>query len=188
MLAKTLTVDVRKSHPRPIQAFGEVAPVAIALAEGVRKESVKSLNQLLADTLSLRDLYKKHHWQASGSTFYLLHLLFDKHAGEQTELADAIAERVQTLGGVAVASAHDVAETTLLPRPPRDREAPRDQIARLLHAHEIVLEESRTMARSSTSAGDDGTSDLIVSHVIRANESQGWLVGEHVRPDAEPGS
>src|SRR5258708_3378978 len=171
-------------HAHEIQPFGHLVRMPIALSEQTCKESVDNLNQLLADTLALRDLYKKHHWQTSGPTFYQLHLLFDKHASEQGELADAIAERVQTLGGVSLATPHDVAEVTLLPRAPRDREAPQDQMARLLRAHEIVLEEARSMARAATSAGDDGTNDLLVSQVIRTNELQAWFVGEHLRAGA----
>ena len=166
---------------RPIQAFAELSPTRLALAADSRRKSVESLNQVLADTLALRDLYKKHHWQSSGPTFYQLHLLFDKHASEQAELADAVAERVQTLGGVAIAAAHDVAEAALIPRPPRDREAPGDQLTRLLHAHEILLEESRAMARAAAAAGDDGTNDLFVSQIIRTNELQSWFLTEHLR-------
>ena len=152
----------------------------IALPEQVCQESVEHLNQLLADTMTLRDLYKKHHWQVAGPTFYQLHLLFDKHYEQQNELVDAIAERIQLLGGVSLAMAHDVAETTLIPRPPRGREDAPAQISRLLHAHEIVLREARTMARLAAEHGDDGTNDLIVSDVIRANELQVWFVAEHV--------
>jgi starvation-inducible DNA-binding protein len=135
---------------------------------------------LLADTITLRDLYKKHHWQIVGATFYQLHLLFDKHYDEQNELVDKIAERIQLLGGVSLAMAHDVAETTLVPRPPKGREEPPVQISRLLHAHEIVLKEARAMARRASESGDDGTNDLIVSDVIRRNELQVWFVAEHV--------
>jgi starvation-inducible DNA-binding protein len=152
----------------------------IALAEAACKESVENLNQLLADTMALRDLYKKHHWQIAGPTFYQLHLLFDKHYEQQNDLVDAIAERIQLLGGVSVAMAHDVAETTLIPRPPKGREEAPVQISRLLHAHEIIIKEARTMARLAAERGDDGTNDLIVSDVIRANEIQVWFVAEHV--------
>jgi starvation-inducible DNA-binding protein len=55
----------------------------------------------LADTMMLRDLYKKHHWQVAGQTFYQLHLLFDKHYTEQSTLVDALAERIQSLGASA---------------------------------------------------------------------------------------
>jgi starvation-inducible DNA-binding protein len=174
--AKPLT----HQHAHEVQPFGHIVKLPIALAESVCKESVENLNQLLADTMTLRDLYKKHHWQVAGPTFYQLHLLFDKHHEEQNELVDTIAERIQLLGGVSIAMAHDVAETTLIPRAPRGREEVPVQISRLLHAHEIVLQEARAMARRAAAGGDDGTNDLIVSGVIRSNELQVWFVAEHV--------
>jgi starvation-inducible DNA-binding protein len=167
-------------HAREIQAFGSVVPMPIALAEDTRRASAASLNQLLADTMTLRDLYKKHHWQVSGPTFYQLHLLFDKHFNEQSELVDLIAERIMMLGGVSVAMSADVAELTQVPRPPKGREEVPVQISRLLHAHEIVLKEARAMARKAAEEGDDGTNDLLVSDVIRTNEMQVWFTAEHV--------
>ena len=188
MAKKLIDVDTIMNQARPlthqhaheIQPFGHLVKLPIALSENACKESVENLNQLLADTITLRDLYKKHHWQVAGPTFYPLHLLFDKHYEEQNELVDKIAERVQLLGGVSLAMAHDVAETTLIPRPPKGREEVPIQISRLLHAHEIVLKEARTMARLASDGGDDGTNDLIVSDVIRTNELQVWFVAEHV--------
>jgi len=167
-------------HAHEIQPFGHLVRMPIALSEKVCQESVENLNQLLADTITLRDLYKKHHWQVAGPTFYQLHLLFDKHYDEQNELVDAVAERIQSLGGVSLAMAHDVAEASLIPRAPKGREDVPVQISRLLHAHEIVLKEARTMARLAAQGGDDGTNDLIVSDVIRRNELQVWFVAEHV--------
>jgi starvation-inducible DNA-binding protein len=163
-----------------IQPWGHLIRMPIALPESACRESVEHLNQLLADTMTLRDLYKKHHWQVSGHTFYQLHLLFDKHYDEQSKLIDLIAERIQLLGGVSIAMAPDVAETTLIPRPPKGREPVPVQISRLLHAHEIVLKEARTMARLAADREDDGTNDLLVSDVIRTNELQVWFVAEHV--------
>src|SRR5437660_12384080 len=166
---------------REIQSYGTVKhALPLDLEEPVRVQVTNQLNQLVADTMTLRDLYKKCHWQVAGPTFYQLHLLYDKHYGEQNDLVDLIAERIQLLGGVSVAMAHDVAETTLVPRPPRGREEAPVQISRLLHAHEIVLQEARAMARRAADAGDDGTNDLLVSDVIRRNELQVWFVAEHV--------
>ena len=174
--AKPLT----HQHAHEIQPFGHLVKLPIALAEKVCRESVDNLNQLLADTMTLRDLYKKHHWQLAGPTFYQLHLLFDKHYEQQNESVDAIAERIQLLGGVSIAMAHDVAETTLIPRPPKGREAVPVQVSRLLHAHEIILNETRAMARNAAARDDQGTNDLLVSDVIRTNELQVWFVAEHV--------
>jgi starvation-inducible DNA-binding protein len=171
---------VTGQHAHEIQPFGHLVRMPIALSEHACKESVDNLNQLLADTMTLRDLYKKHHWQVAGPTFYQFHLLVDKHYDEQNDVVDAVAERVQLLGGVSIAMAHDVAETTLIPRAPKGREEVPAQISRLLHAHEIVLKEARAMARRAAEAGDDGTNDLIVSDVIRRNEVQVWFIAEHV--------
>src|SRR6476660_3532975 len=129
-----------------IQPFGHLVRMPIALSENACKESVEHLNQLLADTMTLRDLYKKHHWQVSGATFYQLHLLFDKHYEQQSDLVDLLAERIMMLGGISIAMAADVAEMTLIPRPPRGREEVPVQISRILHAHQIILEEARAMA------------------------------------------
>jgi len=187
-MSKNVDVDeiLRRARPltqqegHEIQPFGHLVHMPIALDATTCKESVDNLNQILADTITLRDMYKKHHWQVSGHTFYSLHLLFDKHYKEQNELVDEIAERIQLLGGISLAMAHDIAETTLVPRVPRGREEVPVQISRLLHAHEIILREARTMARIAAEKGDDGTNDLLVSSVVRTNELQAWFVAEHV--------
>jgi starvation-inducible DNA-binding protein len=172
------TVAMQSS--KETQHFGTIARLPIALEASICAASVANLNQVLVDTKTLADMYKKHHWQVSGPTFYQLHLLFDKHFKEQTDLVDAVAERIQSLGGVSIAMAHDVAEMTLVPRVPRGREAVPVQISRLLHAHEIILKEARAMARQAAEAGDDGTNDLLVSDVIRTNEMHVWFLGEHL--------
>ena len=163
-----------------VQAFGSLVPVRLGLAEDVRHRSVAALNRLLAHTTAIRDLYQKAHWQTSGPTFYELHLLFDKHREEQNALMDAIAERVQTLGGVARALAHDVVEETRLARAPSGVETATNQLRHLVDAHEFILGEARPLSRDAATLGDDGTNDLIVSQVVRGNELQSWFVWRHL--------
>jgi starvation-inducible DNA-binding protein len=164
-----------------IQDYGTVNLVLpLELEHPVRLEMTEQLNQLLADTMTLRDLYKKAHWQMTGPTFYQLHLLFDKHFGEQAELVDAIAERIQLLGGVSIAMAPDIAETTQIERPPRGREEVPVQLSRLVDAHQIIIRQCRTLARRASALGDDGTNDLVVSDVLRRNEMQVWFLSEHL--------
>jgi starvation-inducible DNA-binding protein len=166
---------------REIQAYGTVLhALPLELEEVVRLEMTEQLNLLLADSMTLRDLYKKSHWQVAGPTFYQLHLLFDKHFGEQVEIVDEIAERIQVLGGVALAMAADVAETTRIARPPRGREEVPVQISRLLDAHQIIIGHCRQLARRASELGDDGTNDMVVSDVLRANELQVWFLSEHL--------
>lgn len=166
---------------REIQQYGTVNhALPLELEEPIRLEMTERLNQLLADTMTLRDLYKKSHWQVAGPTFYQLHLLFDKHHDEQAELVDKIAERIQLLGGVSLAMAADVAETTQIERPPRGREEVPVQISRLLDAHKIIIGQCRELAKTASELGDEGTNDLAVSDVLRTNELQVWFISEHL--------
>jgi len=164
-----------------IQAYGTVSHMLpLELEEPVRLEMTEQLNQLLADTMTVRDLYKKSHWQVAGPTFYQLHLLFDKHFTEQVELVDSIAERIQLLGGISIAMAPDVAETTQIERPPRGREEVPVQLSRLLDAHQIIIRQTRKLAERASELGDEGTNDLVVSEVLRCNELQAWFISEHL--------
>jgi starvation-inducible DNA-binding protein len=170
-----------RQSAKEVQKFGTVIrDLPIGISEDVRREVTGRLNVLLADTASLRDLYKKAHWHVSGPTFYQLHLLFDKHFEQQVELVDLLAERIQILGGVSIAMAHDVAETTRLERPPKGREEVPVLISRLLEAHKIILEDARKLAEKASDLGDEGTNDLLVSDVVRTNEMQVWFLSEHL--------
>ena len=173
-------VPITGQRGREIQPYGTIARIPNGLDQRTCERSVSTLNQLLADTMTLRDLYKKHHWQVAGPTFYQLHLLFDKHYEEQANLVDMIAERIQLLGGISIAMAADVAEMTNIERPPRGREEVPVQISRILEAHELILKFCHSAAEKADDAGDDGTNDLLVSNVIRTNELQVWFVAEHL--------
>jgi starvation-inducible DNA-binding protein len=167
-------------HGKEIQAFGTVRQFPIALAYETRMYACQRLNQLLADTQILYALYKKHHWLMRGATFSQLHLLLDKHADEQLGLVDKIAERVQTLGGIAVSDPRHVAELTTVPRPPDGCEEVPAMLSRLLEAHEMILSDAHDAAGRVAALGDDGTNDLIVSDVIRTGELQAWFLAEHL--------
>ena len=170
-----------RQNAKITQKYGTIVKnLPIGIPEDTRVEIVGRLNLLLADRITLRDLYKKSHWQVAGPTFYQLHLLFDKHAEEQGELVDTIAERIQLLGGVSIAMAHDVAANTRLERPPIDREEVPVQISRLLEAHHFIMKEVREFAEKADDLKDPGTNDMLVSNVLRTNELQTWFVSEHL--------
>jgi starvation-inducible DNA-binding protein len=167
-------------HGVEIQEFGSMRLLPIALAAEARTESGQLLNHILADTVILYSLYKKHHWLVRGHTFYQLHLLLDKHAGEQLELIDLLAERVQTLGGVAVADPRHVAEITTIPRPPNGVEEVPAMLSRLLEAHEIVIAKIREAITRTATNRDDGTNDMLMGDVLRRHELQVWFLAEHL--------
>jgi starvation-inducible DNA-binding protein len=169
------------AHAKEIQQFGTVIQdMPHNLSAQVRGKMCGLLNVLLADTLTMRDMYKKHHWQVSGPTFYQLHLLFDKHYDEQAEMADTIGERIQLLGGVTVAMGAHVAKLTQISAPPMGREEVPVLISRLLEGHKIIMEKCKEIADAADDAGDDGTNDLAVSDILRPNEVQSWFIGQHL--------
>lgn len=163
-----------------MQCFGSIIRYPLGVSDQACAESVALLNPILADTAAIRDLYKKHHWQVSGPTFYQLHLLYDKHYAEQSQLVDSIAERIQMLGGIAVAMPHDIIEISHIERPPKGREEVPVQLSRLLEAHEVILKEAHSAAQRVVELGDDGTNDLLAGEVIRLNEMQVWFLSEHL--------
>jgi starvation-inducible DNA-binding protein len=171
---------VLHQHGHEIQQYGSLRELPIALNPDARSESCALVNQILADTIILYHLYKKHHWMMRGHTFYQLHLLLDKHAGEQIELIDAMGERVQTLGGVAIADPRHVAEVTKLKRPPNGVEEVPMMLSRLLEAHELIISELREAIDKTAANQDSGTNDLLVSQVLRTNELQVWFLAEHL--------
>lgn len=163
-----------------IQAYGSVRQFPLGLSRDARQFSCQRLNQMLADTQVLHALYKKHHWLMRGATFYALHLLLDKHAGEQIALIDSLAERIQTLGGIAVGDPRHVAELTQIPRAPDGCEEVPAMLSRLLEAIEMILIDAHEAVAKIDELGDDGTVDLIVSELIRLDELQAWFLAEHL--------
>jgi starvation-inducible DNA-binding protein len=169
------------AQAKEIQQFGTViGDMPHFLDEATRQKMVEQLNGLLANSITIRDMYKKHHWQVSGPTFYQLHLLFDKHFEEQVELVDTIAERIQLLGGVSIAMGGDVAKLATIPSPPLGKEEVPVQISRLLEAHKVIMQQCHDIAEAADDAGDDGTNDMVVSDILRPNELQSWFIGQHL--------
>ena len=180
--------DGRRLSPEPmlstpsgeVQRFGTLRSLPIALDAKARAVNADLLNEILADTTILYALYKKHHWLVAGPTFYELHLLFDKHAEEQLELIDLIAERVQTLGGIAVGDPRHAAELTTIDRAPDGAESVPDMLARTLRAHETIIEKVRNALDVTDKNKDWGSNDLLMGDVLRRNELQVWFIAEHI--------
>ena len=115
-----------------------------------------------------------------GETFYQLHLLLDKHAGEQLELIDTMGERVQKLGDIAIAAPRHVSEVTKVSGPPNGAEEVPMMLSRLLDTHELIITELRDAIRKTAENGDDGTNYMFVSQILRMNETQVWFLAEHL--------
>jgi starvation-inducible DNA-binding protein len=169
-----------KQHMHEIQRAEELRHLPLELSEEARKQSIGMLNQLLADSITLYHLYKKHHWQVAGPTFYQLHLLFDKHADEVLQTVDLIGERIQMLGGVALGMPFEVAESTKIARPPKGTEGVPSMLARLVEAHGVVIKEIRSGVELTERNHDYGTNDMLMSDILRMHEMQIWFISQHL--------
>ena len=184
----TLTNGRRPVSPDPVmdakaptlQAFGELRSLPIALPGKAKTSSCTLLNEILADSMILYALYKKHHWLVAGPTFYQLHLLFDKHAEEQLAIIDVLAERVQSLGGIAVGDPRHAAELTTIERAPDGAEEVSVMIDRTLRAHETIIGKVRKGIKTTETSEDWGTNDLLMGDVLRTHELQVWFISSHL--------
>ena len=169
-------------HPKSyeLQRYGSIHTVPLGMPEETLKQNVGMLNQLLADSITMYNLYKKHHWQVTGPTFYQLHLLLDKHADEVLETVDAIAERIQTLGGVTTGMPFEVAEMTKIEHPPTGQEDIPAMLARTVNAHATIIKTIRDGIEQSDDNKDYTTNDLLSSRVLPMHELQVWFVSQHL--------
>lgn len=169
-------------HPKSyeLQRYGMLHAVPLGMPEETLKQNVGMLNQLLADSITLYNLYKKHHWQVTGPTFYQLHLLLDKHAGEVLETVDLLAERIQTLGGVTTGMPFEVAEMTKIEHPPTGQEDVPALLARTVNAHATVIKTIRAGIEQTDDNKDYGTNDMLSSDILPLHELQVWFVSQHL--------
>jgi starvation-inducible DNA-binding protein len=175
---RTFNRLARLPYPGPgVQAREAAEASSIGLDDS--GSMIDLLNPVLADLITLRDLYTQHHRQISGPTTLQRHRLFDEHLSQLNELIDQVEERLRILGGIDAVSDVDAASLTRAPRPSRGQESTSQEISRLLEAQEIVLRSMRTAALFAEEHDDSSTHDLLVRGVLRANEMQAWYLAEH---------
>ena len=163
-----------------IQGYGKTHFMPIGMDEQTRSTNVEMLNQLLADLITQYQLYKKHHWQVSGPTFYQLHLLLDAHAEIVLKQIDEVAERIQTLGGESTGMPFDVAEMTRIQRPPRGAESVPALLARTVQSHATIIEWVRKGIEQTDENKDYSTNDLLMSRILPDQEHMTWFVSQHL--------
>ena len=145
------------------------------------RDQVTSLLQArLIDLLDLKLSVKQAHWNVKGANFMETHEFFDEVAGRVEELADGLAERITTLGGVALGRSQVVAKGTSLEPYPDDVFASPDHIAALADRFAAAAKGTRAAIEASAKARDEVTADLF-------NETTGvldkdlWFLEAHLQ-------
>jgi starvation-inducible DNA-binding protein len=145
---------------------------------GHRAELVKSLNQILADTIDLQLQAKHAHWNVKGPSFFALHELFEQVAVGVAHHADLIAERAVQLGGLAEGVVPLVAKRSELPQYPARIVTERDHVAAIAKALAILGTTTQAGITGAEQAGDPVTADIL-TEVSRDIDKLRWLVEAH---------
>lgn len=146
-----------------------------SLSPDARAEICKALNVVLTDGIDLQTQIKVAHWNIKGPQFPSLHPLFDTFATELSANNDEIAERVVTLGALAVGTARHVAKNSALPEYPQDVTRDSQHVQLLVERIETYLGSVRTGRAVAEKVGDDGTIDLLTA-VVQSFEKHAWFL------------
>jgi len=103
----------------------------ISITPEVRAQLVDILNQTLATTVDLKTQVKQAQWNVTGINSYHLYELFDEIATEVEVYIDLLAERVTTLGGLAIGTARTAVRQTILPEYPLHMIESKDHVVSL---------------------------------------------------------
>jgi starvation-inducible DNA-binding protein len=144
------------------------------IPEQARKEISEGLSRLLADTYTLYLKTQGYHWNVMGPMFRTLHLAFEEEYIDLRDAADAIAERIRSLGNHAPAS---FAEFGRLASVHDEEGAPEamEMVRRLLEGHETVIRTAREVVSAAEAARDVATADLVTSR-IEIHEKTAWML------------
>jgi starvation-inducible DNA-binding protein len=163
---------------------GDPANVNIGLSQEETRDSVRLLNEALANVSIATIKTKKFHWDVVGPQFRTLHALFDEQYETLGEYADKIAERVRMLGGFPLGTAAGFLETAEVQEEPGNVPNATVAVQRLLADHEqIVRALRRGIDAAQDECHDSGTADLF-TEMLRGHEEMAWMLRSFIQGEA----
>jgi starvation-inducible DNA-binding protein len=146
------------------------------------RHTITVLEELLTQSICLRDLYRKARWQTADIRYRRLHQMFDRHYKEQLQLVDVLMDRIRVLGGGRQIFARNFLQETRFARALRGNKAAGHLLNELLDAHESLLNTGRPN-RSSVNA--QWAHDFVLGQVVLINDAQSSSIGDELA-DCEP--
>jgi starvation-inducible DNA-binding protein len=141
------------------------------------RKTIAVLEELLAQTIGLRNLYRNARWQTADIHFRRLRQLFDRHYQEQLRLVDLLIERIRTLGGERQIFASNFLQGTRFACALRDNKTAGRLLSELLDAHESVL---ITGQPNGSAMNDQWAHDIAIGQVVLTNDAQSSSIGDHL--------
>ena len=156
----------------------ELHETKIDIAKGKREKLIGILNQSLADSVDLKSQAKQAHWNVKGPNFIALHELFDRVATELDTHVDDLAERITTLGGVAMGTVRLSAEHSSLAEYPHEISDGTAHVDALSTALSDFGKKVRENIDTTDELGDKDTADLYTG-ISRNVDKLLWFVEAH---------
>ncbi|MCA8974213.1 MAG: DNA starvation/stationary phase protection protein Dps [Planctomycetes bacterium] len=141
----------------------------------VRKSICDALRGVLTDGIDLHSQIKVAHWNIKGPQFAALHPLFDSFATDLAVHNDTIAERILTLGGLAVGTARHVASTSRLADYPQDVTKDLEHVRLLSERIGTYLVGVRAARDLAAEHKDDDTVDALTAIAVLF-EKHAWFL------------
>ena len=152
---------------------------------GIKEQNLTEINDLLnhvlADGNVLYIKLRKFHWNLSGDNFMELHKLFEEQYDAVAEAIDEVAERISTLGGIAIGTTSEFAELSLLIENPGKIPNIQEMIKELVNDHETIVKSLRKFVDDTEEKyGDKGTSDFLTG-LMQAHEKMAWKLRKYFK-------
>jgi starvation-inducible DNA-binding protein len=145
------------------------------LDAGARTAITTALRETLVDGIDLYTQTKVAHWNIKGPQFAALHPLFDTYATTLAGFVDQVAERILTLGELAVGTARHVAKNSRLEDYPQDVTRDLEHVGLLLARIEQFLAGAKAARAVADQHEDQDTADVL-TQVIVEFEKNAWFL------------
>jgi starvation-inducible DNA-binding protein len=148
-------------------------------------ETQQMLNAILADEFVLYVRTQNSHWNVRGMQFHSLHAFFEELYQESSKIIDDLAEKVRSVGGVAMATMEEYLGNSRLKEqvgPPAD---PRKMIADLADGHETVVKHLREAFHMVKEKFDDPSTENFVTDLLEKHEKMMWMLRTHLDRELE---
>ncbi len=159
---------------------GEVFENSVEMEKKARTESIRVLNQLLADMFDTMSQTKQAHWNVKGPHFIGLHKLFDEFAEGLEGYIDEVAERVTALGGYAMGTARMAAKSSRIEEYSTDVILDLDHVRALSARYAVLANYTREAIDLCDEAGDADTADLLTD-ASRDLDKWLWFLEAHLQ-------
>ncbi|MGK7932206.1 MAG: Dps family protein [Microcystaceae cyanobacterium] len=151
-------------------AYGEVGDNPVMLDKSVTSPICEGLNSVLAGFQALYLQYQKHHFVVEGSEFYSLHEFFNESYDAVQGHVHDLAERLNGLGGIPVASFAKLSELCCFTPEEDGAYGSRDMVEHDLAAEQAMIQLLRRMAAQAESLGDRATRYLYEKMLLETEE------------------